>query len=624
MKYSDFDLGMTTKITRRDLLQDAGLISLGFGITPSAAAATTLGADQTSYPPTRTGLRGSHPGSFEGAHAYARDGLPHPKPQSLDESFDLVIVGAGISGLAAAYYYQRRFGPDRKILILDNHDDFGGHAKRNEFHQGGRLQLAIGGTHNLEYWQFSETVSALMQTLGITIPKLRQQTDFNYGRNGAKGRAIWFDAETYGVNKLVTGCSLNGPPSSSPLPYLDQFPISTTAKAELRAFYKRQTDVLAHLSSAERENYLHATSYFDFLESKGGLGAAARQLFKTACHGSWGLETECLSVAEALDDGLPGLNLIGEAAAESDWDYPVGIFPDGNASIARLLVQRLIPSIAPGVTADTVATTDFDYSQLDRPQNAVQIRLQSTVINVAHQEGAVHFTYLFGGKAFALSAKQCVMACYHSIIPYICPTLPAAQKAAQRYQVKYPLLLTNVLIRSRAPFTQLGINGAACPGRLHSALFLMNGVETGGYAQASDDPGPVPVTFWGSLSPPDGIEGLRDKLRASRTRMLNLTLEDYEREVRSVLQDLLGPAGFSAKRDILAITVNRWPHGYSHEYLDLWDDDWPKGEAPHEIARQRFGNITFANADAGASAYTHTAIDEAARAVAEFDAPSLD
>ena len=146
MKYSDFDLGMTTKITRRDLLQDAGLIGLGLGITPSAAAATTLGADHKSYPPTRTGLRGSHPGSFEGAHAYTRDGLPHPKPQPLDESFDLVIVGAGISGLAAAYYYQKRFGPDRKILILDNHDDFGGHAKRNEFHQGGRLQLAIGGT----------------------------------------------------------------------------------------------------------------------------------------------------------------------------------------------------------------------------------------------------------------------------------------------------------------------------------------------------------------------------------------------------------------------------------------------------------------------------------------------
>jgi len=105
--------------------------------------------------------------------------------------------------------------------------------------------------------------------------------------------------------------------------------------------------------------------------------------------------------------------------------------------------------------------------------------------------------------------------------------------------------------------------------------------------------------------------------------MLNLTLEDYEREVRSVLQDLLGPAGFSAKRDILAITVNRWPHGYSHEYLDLWDPKWEEGQAPHEIARQRFGNITFANADAGTSAYTHTAIEEAARAVAELGALGL-
>jgi spermidine dehydrogenase len=619
LNHTDFDLGMNAKITRRDLLQDAGLISLGLGIAPSAIATSTVTADNKPYPPTRTGLRGSHPGSFEAAHAYARDGLPHPTPQPLSESFDLVIVGAGISGLAAAYYYQKQFGQDRKILILDNHDDFGGHAKRNEFHQGGRMQLAMGGTHNLEYWQFSSTVAALMQDLGIKIPTLRKQTDFNYGRNGAQGPAIWFDAETYGDNKLVTGCSLKGPPSASPLPYLDQFPISTTAKAELRNFYTRQVDVLASLSRNNRADYLHTTGYFDFLESEGGLGPEARQLFKTACHGSWGLETECLSVAEALDDGLPGLNLIGETAVESDWDYPVGIFPDGNASIARLLVQRLIPSIAKGANADTIATAAFEYSQLDRPEHAVQIRLQSTVVEVENQGNQVHLSYLFGGKAFSLTAKQCVMACYHSIIPYICPTLPAAQKAAQQYQIKYPLLLTNVLIRSRVPFTKLGIDGASCPGRLHASLFLMNGIETGGYVHAKADPGPVPVTFWGSLSPPAGITDFRDQLRASRTRMLNLTLEDYEREVRSVLQDLLGPVGFSAKRDILAITVNRWPHGYSHEYLDLWDDDWPEDQAPHEIARQRFGNITFANADAGASAYTHTAIEEAARAIRELN-----
>ena len=210
------------------------------------------------------------------------------------------------------------------------------------------------------------------------------------------------------------------------------------------------------------------------------------------------------------------------------------------------------------------------------------------------------------------------MACYHSILPYICPSLSERQKVAQSYQVKYPLLLTNVLIRSRAPFTQLGIDGASCPGRMHASLFLGSGIETGGYEQSLTDPGPVLVTFWGSLSPKEGVTHVKDQLRSSREKMLRLSFEDYEREVRSVLQNLLGATGFRADRDILAITVNRWPHGYSHEYLDLWDEDWPLGEAPHEVARQRFGNITFANADAGASAYTHTAIEQAARAVGEL------
>ena len=621
--YSDKALGLGTQITRRDLLHDAGLLSLGLGLTsPSYSESTTVAESRLNYPPTRTGLRGSHPGSYEAAHAYARDGVPHKQPDRIEESFDLVVVGGGISGLAAAYYYQRQFGQDQKILILDNHDDFGGHAKRNEFHQGGRMQLAIGGTHNLEYWQFNDTVHQLIEDLGIDIAKLRRQTQFNYGRTGVNGQAIWFDAETFGANRLVSGCSLKGPPSASPLPYLDQFPISEKAKAELRQFYGRKTDVLSDLSDQDRNDYLHNTGYFEFLQSKAGLGEEARALFNNASHGSWGLATSCLSVAEALDDGLPGLNLIGATAIESDWDYPAGFFPDGNASLARLLVQRLIPSIAPGANPDNIAIAAFDYSELDKASHSVRIRLQSTVLHVENRENAVYLSYSNGGKNHAIAARHCVMACYHSILPYICPSLSERQKVAQSYQVKYPLLLTNVLIRSRAPFTQLGIDGASCPGRMHASLFLGSGIETGGYEQSLTDPGPVPVTFWGSLAPTEGVTHVKDQLRSSREKMLRLSFEDYEREVRSVLQNLLGATGFRADRDILAITVNRWPHGYSHEYLDLWDEDWPLGEAPHEVARQRFGNITFANADAGASAYTHTAIEQAARAVGEFGKPS--
>ncbi|MGB1342064.1 MAG: FAD-dependent oxidoreductase [Pseudomonadales bacterium] len=619
MSELDKTLGLDANITRRDLLHDAGLMSLALGLaSPSSASYSNNPVSTADYPPTRTGLRGSHPGSYEAAHAYARDGVPQKKPDATKESFDLVVVGGGISGLAAAYYYQHQFGQHQKILILDNHDDFGGHAKRNEFHQGGRMQLAIGGTHNLEYWQFNDTVNALIQDLGIDIDKLRRQTEFNYGRTGVNGRAIWFDAETFGIDRLITGCSLNGPPSASPLPYLDQFPISEAAKAQLRQFYGRTADVLADLSDDDRSDYLHNTGYFEFLSSKAGLGEEARSLFGNACHGSWGLETQCLSVAEALGEGLPGLQLLGETPTESDWDYPAGFFPDGNASLARLLVQRLIPSVAPGVNPDNIAIAAFNYSELDKASHSVRVRLQSTVTHVENRGNGVYLSYTRGGKVHAVHARHCVMACYHSILPYICPSLSETQKVAQSYQVKYPLLLTNVLIRSRAPFTALGVDGVSCPGRMHGSLFLASGIETGGHQQGLADPGSVPVTFWGSLSPEAGLTDLRDQLRSSREKMLHLRFEDYEREVRSVLQNLLGPAGFRAARDILAITVNRWPHGYSHEYLDLWDEDWPQGEAPHEVARQRFGNITFANADAGASAYTHTAIEQAARAVGEL------
>ena len=169
--------------------------------------------------------------------------------------YDLIIVGAGLSGLSAAFFYQQNH-PNARILILDNHDDFGGHAKRNEFHQGGRLHLAIGGTHNLEYWQFSQTVNELMGLLGVDIKSLRAQSEFNYGRTGRHAHSIWFDRQTYGRDQLIKGCSLKGPPSASPLPYLDQFPISAAARQELRQFYEAKTDCLADMTADARSDFL--------------------------------------------------------------------------------------------------------------------------------------------------------------------------------------------------------------------------------------------------------------------------------------------------------------------------------------------------------------------------------
>ena len=217
-----------------------------------------------------------------------------------------------------------------------------------------------------------------------------------------------------------------------------------------------------------------------------------------------------------------------------------------------------------------------------------------------------------------MKARHAVLACYHSIIPFLVPALPEEQKQALREQVKRPLLLTNVLLRSSEAADSLGVSGAYCPGRLHGATWLVKGIRSDSYRHEWDDPGAAVMQFWGAVDPGVRNTDVRTQHRASRARLLAMSFEDFEREVRTVLDGMLGPGGFRAADDILAITVNRWPHGYSYDYLDLWDPDWPSGEAPHEIARRAFGRISFANADAGAFAATQVAIDEAWRAVNEL------
>ena len=158
MKKSDRELGMCQDISRRDFIHDTGLAALGLSLPLGVVASGDPGSAGQYYPPTLTGLRGSHPGAFETAHELALEGRSFTATRDLDEEYDLVVVGAGISGLAAAHYYRAKFGENARILILENHDDFGGHAKRNEFHQGGKMRLALGGTHNLEHWKFSARI----------------------------------------------------------------------------------------------------------------------------------------------------------------------------------------------------------------------------------------------------------------------------------------------------------------------------------------------------------------------------------------------------------------------------------------------------------------------------------
>ena len=619
-KPSDNKLGMDRSITRRDFVQGVAVTAGALGLPSAATADVSVsagaeGAMIADYPPTKTGMRGSHPGAYEIAHALARDGAKFPDPKPTDEHYDLVVVGAGISGLAAAHYYQKRFGPDTKILLLENHDDFGGHARRNEFHQSGDMVLSLGGTHNLEWWKFSETVNGFMAEHGVDYHAMREQMDFAYGRDAINGQAMWFDEATYGVNRLVTNFTLSAKLTAKDI---DKIPISDAGRESLKRFYG-SAPRFEKYTNAEAEDLLSSISYPDFLRTYGGLTEDAVQLFDKEEHGSWGLEMRALSAAEAIWEGHPGAHLFGEEWGDNSFVYPVAMWPDGNASLARLMVAKLMPHSAPDVTADNVAIARFDYSALDQVGANTRLRLNSTVIGVENTDQGVSVTYASSeGELKQVLARHSVLACYHSIIPHLCPAMPDAQKAALKYQVKFPLILTNVLLRNSKALQKLGVDAISCPGRLHARLFLFEGLHTGGYQRPDSADKAVSLVFWGSISPPEDAVDIRSQLRGSRQKLLELSFEDFEREVRTVLDGLLSPAGFDVSEDILAITVNRWPHGYAYEYMQLWDPEWAPGEAPHELARQRFGAITIANADAGASAYTHVAIDQAYRAVREL------
>jgi len=228
----------------------------------------------------------------------------------------------------------------------------------------------------------------------------------------------------------------------------------------------------------------------------------------------------------------------------------------------------------------------------------------------------VEIVYARGGALSSVRARACVLACYNMIIPYLCPDLPDRQKEALHYASKIPLIYVSIALRNWQAFKALGVAQVYAPGSYFTSLALNEVVDIGGYASVRSPDEPMLVHMTRVPTAPGLPE--REQHRVGRQDILATSFATYERNIRDQLDRTLGPGGFDAARDITAITVNRWPHGYAYEYNPLFDPDWPPGEAPHEIGRARFGRIAIANSDAGAAAYTDSAIDQAHRAVAEL------
>lgn len=643
MSERDRALGMDRKISRREFMNGVAVTvgavaaySSGIGMMGARPAAAAADA---AYPPSLTGLRGHNVGAMEVVHAL-RDKTfwqSAGEPEPVTESYDLIVIGGGISGLAAANLYRQQHGQDAKVLVLEAQDDFGGHARRNEFvASNGQKLIGYGGSQSLQTPSyFSPAVKKLLADVGIDTEKFKVFYDGDWSKKRGLGEGVLFRKEIFGTDKFVKQ-------TEKAAEWVPETPLNEQAKKDLIELLDSPRDYLPGKTREEKFKILSEITYADFLTKTCGYDQQLVAYFQNSTEGYFGMGIDGTTALDAWGNWNPGFDGmdLGDKAYKTmspsgrlsltDPDPYIFHFPEGNAGVARALLRALIPDALPGTDMESITTSTVDYSKLDRPENSVRVRINAPAMRVKHvgeidTAEEVEIAYHQEGKLYSVKAKHVILACWHRVIPFLTDELSAEQVAAMNDQVKVPLIYTNVQLRNWEAMEKLGIRNIECPSGFWHGASIDFPVSIGDYkfAEKSSDP----IILHLSKVPLTGEAGVsaRDQCAAGRQSLVTMTFEEMEREIREMLALALGSAGFDPARDIEGITCNRWSHGYAYEYLRPWDQFWPEGELPIVKARKPWGRVAIANSDAGAYAYAHSAMDQAARAVRELlgNAPDL-
>jgi len=561
---------MGANITRRDFLDGTACI-----IAAGAAPRLALGADATApYPPGRTGYVGSRPQDFAVAHG-VRDGKRYDlKATTVSEQYDYVIVGSGIGGLATANYL-RSARPRSRILILDNHDDFGGHARRNEFDVDGRFLLGYGGSESLEgvRRRWSRVALDCIASVGVDIDRLERGFNQSLYPGLKLSSGLFFPRELFGADKLVSGDPVRQLPTDIPADrdnsrpaaaFIADWPVDDEQKQRLLVLHAGQGDVLHGMSAAQKMQLLEKTSYHDYLQRYFGLDERSLAMFDGLTLDLMAAKATAVPALQAWVCQYPGFQGLGLAmprAGVLEGDPYIHHFPDGNATLTRLFVRHLVPGVAPGSTMEDILSARFDYSRLDESSNAVRLRLSSTVVAMANNEKGVDVLYVRDGTPTRVAAGHVVYCGYSAMLPYICSDFAPEQREAVAGQVKAPLIYVNVAIRNWRSWVNRGIHFINNPAGFYSQLKLDYPVSLGNYRFPSNPDEPMILHLLHVPWPDGPVHDLRSSWRAARALAYALPFDTLEAKARDELTRILGPGGFDAGRDIAAITVNRWGHG---------------------------------------------------------------
>jgi spermidine dehydrogenase len=633
----DSVLGMDTPITRRDFL-GSSLLASGAALLSERAPADILkspgeikrvsnAADElTGYGGIGDYARsnGNTLDVLLAGHQMRDGAFDSSSADSVDtgETYDCVIVGGGISGLAAALMFLREAGPDKKVLVLENHPIFGGEAKRNEFEVDGKRLIAHQGSAIYHVPYPHSFIGRFYDSIGLRVPRLQYQRWGGPGKEMALGRTpyetagwsageygFWFGAGQSGadgtwivdpVGKRLQGAPLPDNVRSELLSWFG----GGTPDGGSNALPQYEGDAISrHLDSITLEQ--HYMDHFRISRE------TIRRYLSQVEGGAYGLGPDALSAYS--DYAFDTLHPLGDEVDAAQ------MFPGGNAGIARLMVKTLIPAAIEGEhSIEGVHRGRVRFDALDTPQSSARVRLSSTVVSVKH-DGApttadwLSIDYARDGRLYGVKARSAVIAGGSWTAKHIVKDLPAAQADAYAQFYRSPCLMANVAVRNWRFLRNLGITGCRWFDGFGSEFNVYRSATIGEVDQTLSPDSPIVLTLK-VLFPSPGL-GTREQGVRGRAELLATSFREYERRIREQFNRMFSAAGFDPRRDIAAIILNRWGHAYLSPQPGFFfgKDGKP---APRDVLRSTpFGRIAFANTDLAGAMDHRCSILEAQRAV---------